>query len=283
MKLSDDMSPEQWLAAREAEVSKLRQPKAQFRSLGRRRGGRGVHGGASYTALAVHFGGSTVLHIASLTATDNALISYVGWFKCAHADVSSLTLYVSDPTGNYLAYNLGAQGADAAHDKIDFQACDAAGAKTLDASCPQGSFPGDQWNCVIATLDASDGSGVVYNGNTNTGTVPLATGGAFTNAFNGLSFYIGGDDSGFATADFADIRIMPGVDLRTAGDISVATRRLFVGANGKPVNPATATASLGASCMLFSGDATGFATNQGTGGTFTLTGSLTNAATSPSD
>jgi hypothetical protein len=69
-----------------------------------------------------------------------------------------------------------------------------------------------------------------------------------------------------------------------SGDIPLATRRLFRTADGKPVDPAVATAALGtAGTVSLSGDSSGFATNQGTGGAFTTTGTLTNAATSPSN
>lgn len=52
---------------------------------------------------------------------------------------------------------------------------------------------------------------------------------------------------------------------------------------GKPVNPALAATAFGQQTILFSGDNTTFGTNQGTGGAFTQTGSLSNASTSPSD
>jgi hypothetical protein len=53
--------------------------------------------------------------------------------------------------------------------------------------------------------------------------------------------------------------------------------------NGKPVDPAAAVAAFGQPSILFSGDATTFGTNQGSAGAFTTTGTLTNAATSPSN
>jgi hypothetical protein len=76
-------------------------------------------------------------------------------------------------------------------------------------------------------------------------------------------------------SDLADIWIAPGVFL----DFSVeANRRLFISAEGKPVNPS----GWPTSAIQFYGDADNFATNRGTGGAFTLTGPLVNAATSPS-
>ena len=83
--------------------------------------------------------------------------------------------------------------------------------------------------------------------------------------------------------DVADFRIAPGQNWLTGGDISEATRRLFIDADGKPVDPAIATAALGVPAVLFSGDASTFGAKQGTGGAFTLTGTLTDATTSPSD
>ena len=52
---------------------------------------------------------------------------------------------------------------------------------------------------------------------------------------------------------------------------------------GKPVNPNFAVAALGAPTVMFSGDATTFPVNQGSGGAAILTGTVNNAATSPSD
>jgi len=64
-----------------------------------------------------------------------------------------------------------------------------------------------------------------------------------------------------------------------------ANRRKFIDAIGKPVflgSDGSLPTGV-APAMFFSGDSTAFATNRGTGGPFTLTGSLTNASTSPSD
>jgi hypothetical protein len=82
--------------------------------------------------------------------------------------------------------------------------------------------------------------------------------------------------------DSADWYFAPGQFL----DLSIEANRLkFIDVGGKPVdlgaNGETPTGT--APAVFFSGDATGFATNKGTGGAFSLTGSLTNASTSPSD
>jgi hypothetical protein len=67
-------------------------------------------------------------------------------------------------------------------------------------------------------------------------------------------------------------------------DLSVtANRRMFIDASGKPVNLAQAITTLGTPLIYQKGPAASFATNNGGGGNFTVTGALTDAATSPSD
>lgn len=78
--------------------------------------------------------------------------------------------------------------------------------------------------------------------------------------------------------------------LQSDGTINLADRRNFISAAGKPVDPAVAVAAYGAPLLLFSGNATTFPINQGTGGAFvvtdaatgTLTRTLADAVDSPS-
>jgi len=73
-------------------------------------------------------------------------------------------------------------------------------------------------------------------------------------------------------ADIADLRIMPGVKIDFS---NVANRRLFVSATGKPVDPAIATAALGAPAVFLSGDKDHFSNNtDGLGGSFPVRKSL---------
>jgi len=69
-------------------------------------------------------------------------------------------------------------------------------------------------------------------------------------------------------------------------DLSVeANRRKFIDANGKPVDLGSdGSLPTGTSPIIYlNGPATGFETNNGTGGNFTENGALTDASTSPSD
>lgn len=245
-----------------------------------------------YTASAVHFDGATSLHIASLTATDNPFYSFVGWMKLSQHEIDlQPEWFTTDPHGNFSPTLFGNRAIPGDPGFVGFQISDASAvnSETMQSTA---SLQPDTWVCVIGSIDANAArKGKIYLGdvdvtdaaqwNDNSGgnTYP------FTVASNGLMFRFGDDDFGnFWAGDFADWRIMPGVSLLNgSGDIPEATRRLFIDADGKPVDPAVTTAALGAPRILFSGDQTTFATNQGTGGVFTLTGSLTNASTSPSD
>ena len=88
----------------------------------------------------------------------------------------------------------------------------------------------------------------------------------------------------FWKGGMADFFFGPGIDvLDSNNQVPESVLRLFISAEGKPVNPATAVAALGTPAVLMSGDALSFGANQGSGGPFTLTGTLTNASSSPSD
>jgi hypothetical protein len=55
----------------------------------------------------------------------------------------------------------------------------------------------------------------------------------------------------------------------------------FRTADGKPVNPAVAAAAFGTPTFLFKGNASSFVNNQGTGGAFTKTGTVTDVTPGP--
>ena len=69
-------------------------------------------------------------------------------------------------------------------------------------------------------------------------------------------------------------------------DISIeSNRRKFIDASGKPVDLGSdGSTPTGTSPIVYlNGDSTNFETNQGTGGNFSVTGSLTDCSTSPTD
>ena len=141
----------------------------------------------------------------------------------------------------------------------------------------------------MTTRDVESDTGIAIAGNE-----PHDQGPSGVTNTNGVPFYIGTDTFGqggdgsnnFVGMSMADLWIAPGVSLLdNNGYIPEATRRKFISANGKPVDLGSdCSAPTGtAPAVCFSGDATTFGTNKGTGGTFTLTGTLTDASTSPSN
>jgi len=91
------------------------------------------------------------------------------------------------------------------------------------------------------------------------------------------SFFVGDDQPILV----ADVQIWLGQCIDPSNPSNL--EKFIVG--GKPVDPAIAAAEFGQQTFLFSGDATSFATNQGTwqDTPVTVTGYMTNATTSPSD
>lgn len=135
-----------------------------------------------------------------------------------------------------------------------------------------------EWHHYLLSYDASDENKckVIIDGANVTNNV------SFFNVANptlaGETNFIVLPDS---ACDVAEYYVAFGQWLDLTNPVNVAK---FIG-DGKPVNlGADGSLPTGvAPTILFSGDASSFATNKGTGGAFNLTGSLTNAATSPSD
>lgn len=233
--------------------------------------GSGGGGAPSYTASAVTFN-STGVRTLSLAATDTDSYSFSVWLKIG--DGLNAALFVVDPETAYANYG----------EKFDWGGEFAVVFGNVDANSTRITVSGyaeDTWIHVLGSIRVSAGvaSGRVYVNDTSVGTLAgLAT--TETQSFNTKSFYLGGDSYGaFYVGDMADFW-WSSSSLLSGGDIPEATRRLFITAGGKPVNPT----GFPAGEVLLSGNASTFATNQGTGGAFSVTGgSLTNAATSPSD
>lgn len=107
---------------------------------------------------------------------------------------------------------------------------------------------------------------------------------AFDIDYTDTDHAIGADTAGTAklNADLADMAVWFGERL----DLSVvANRRKFISVAGKPVPLGVdGSGPTGTPPIVFQrGPAATFAINRGTGGDFTVTGALTDAATSPSD
>lgn len=247
------------------------------------------NGGGSYTAQAVHFDGATRLDIASLTAPDSDKLSVSFWFTVS-ADGSPHTIMEGDRNDSdsiSLSMSVSAGILGSLYMLLE----DATASSQLLLSADPLPTAG-AWHHFLSSAETNFPAGEklakIYVDDVDVTNVALDIHDPFSMVTNGRPFAIGYsgriDDPAYFTGDFADLRVMVGASLLTAGDIPEVSRRLFIDANGKPVDPATATSSLGAAgTILLSGGASMFATNQGSGGAFTLTGIVTDASTSPSD
>lgn len=242
-------------------------------------------GGGLYTASAVHFdGANTSLFTASLSGTDGDAISAAWWFKTVIDNKNVWASNVAGDYGNYCDFREGDGGVNPFfYGPMTFLS----DTGVLEQSqFPVNNSVDDTWHSLIMSeiTNVDNQSCKIYIDDVDVTAASRTISSAFITNIAGMSFYLGDDTFGSgAVMDLADFRFMLNTSLLIDGDIPVATRRLFIDENGKPVDPATATGTLGTPTILFSGDSSSFTTNQGTGGTFTLTGTLTDATTSPSD
>lgn len=243
-----------------------------------------------YVANAVHFDGNTWLVNSSLIADNPRSFSASLWIKYASPeDAAYSVICVADPEVSYdplmgIETDFAPDPAFIFYDSVG----GGGGLKRFAGSSEAGAVSSGIWiNYLIsADSDHDGGSKVIYS---YLNDVQYATdsiinaGTAFDMVFNGLKSVVGSDLGGSnLKADIADLWIAPGQFL----DFSVeSNRRKFIDATGKPVDLGSdgSTPTGTAPRIFFSGDYTDFPVNQGTGGTFTLTGTLTNASTSPSD
>lgn len=230
-----------------------------------------------YVTSAIHFGGASYLaRGAALTGwgTPSKFTSVV-WTKLTDA-----------PDGIFSDANDFTQGAtvDGANQYINFNV-----AGTYWDSWAKGQLISTPWQCFMASGDFTDVYAVLrlYLGDTDVLESDDTDYGGAATISAGSNFWFGQDGYGVKiTGDVADFRLWLG----SAVDFSIVNnRRLFIRSNGKPADPSLATAALGTPIVSFIADPEAtdpistFVTNGGSGGDFTLTGSLTAASTSPTD
>jgi hypothetical protein len=262
----------------------------------------GGGGSAPYVAKAVQFDGNTFLQNLSLISTDLQSASYIFWYKPTLVDLQNGVFpIVSNSSGNGVQLTgavvvgpetYGFAQAQWSDGPPNFNGDILANTVDTDGTTASGGIEGDPdpiWNCIIFSGDMSGGTArcqQYLNDSTVTSLGPLhiTNNGSlpFTVGFNGFDFVVGGNNSINITGALCDVRVINQSLLDGGGDIPLATRRKIIDANGKPVDPTVLTAFLGTpGIVLFSGDHTTFPVNQGTGGAFTLTGTLTDASTHP--
>ncbi len=252
---------------------------------------------AGYAAHAVHFAGShnslgpTYLSRSSLACTNNGILSFSYWIKGidSSASTSGTALWVSDPSNYDTFHTLSLHSATQGWHEIALTASNT----LLQVFVRFPALSGSGWHHVLGSANTNLALGskkfaIYYDDVLQTAQQFDDADPAFVINLNALPFYFGDDN--FAvdgpTMDVCDVWIAPGVSLLSGsgplrGSIDEATRRQFTdfdtGIGCIPIDPTTFPSS----AILFTGGPSTFATNLGTGGAFTLTGSLTAASTSP--
>lgn len=243
--------------------------------------------GGVFPAGAVDFDGTNdyLTRGAGLTgAADSKLFTYVQWFRMDAAGSNR----------NLLATGIIAGGAAVdvltwnASDNLDIIWRDPALGVLLSATTTGGVFTASaSWKCLMLSIDLANTSNrQVYLGDTALGvTWTTYTNTAMDMTRADWSLGAGPDGAGKISACLGPTWFTPGVQLDFSSE---AVRRKFFKSSGKPedLGPTgalpTGTAPLIYLHILPTASAASFATNLGSGGNFTITGSLDLASTFPS-
>lgn len=227
-----------------------------------------------YTAPGNVFSGSTVYLSRGADLTGNA-DSKVGTFSCwikYNSIAAAQTIY--DGQGDIPEFRINTSGA------VIFDFYNSAITNILRMNTS--NLGTGTWRNILASWDLAAGATHLYVNDVSDKTISIGP----TNDtidYTRTNHWIGtrSGSSQFLTSDLADVYI----NFATYIDLSTtANRRKFINSAGKPeyLGPTGALPTGTAPIMYFQGTITDFATNKGTGGGFTTTGALTNAATSPS-
>lgn len=225
----------------------------------------------AYTTAAVHFNGSTFLTRGAVLTGWGSPTKYTWalWIKLTQAN-----------DGIFSDANYFTQGStnDGLHDyfnvNINGTYFDSVGNSQIEVNSWRGFFVSvDQADYVNRIRMYVGDASVINNANTSlgsTGAIPA-----------GSNFWFGQDGFGVKiTGDVADFRLWLGQYL----DLSIENnRRRFIRPNGKPADVVYSTDALGTPHISFKGNSSAFPINGGSGGLFSVTGTLTNASTSPTD
>lgn len=234
---------------------------------------------SGYTTTAVVFDGTNDSMARGADLTGNAdsksgLISF--WIKFNGGDGSSQIVYGDNDISGTVFKN--------ASDNIEIQFENASSVDILNVKSTETVTVSSGWTHVLIAYDLATTTTQIIvdgvSGRTETTVTDDTIDYTRTNHIIGefLTFFR-------LNADIADLYINFGETL----DISVeANERKFRDANGKPVDLGSdGSLPTGTAPIMFfradSGTPSSFATNRGTGGNMTITGTLTQASTSPSD
>jgi hypothetical protein len=236
-----------------------------------------------YVAKAVHFNGSTYLaNLDGLTVADSQTGSFSFWLK--DAPLNAVVFFVENTSST----PLNCFGLDFESGQLVFTGEDDVTAQdgfarrwATDAMYVGDILPG--WHHFVGGFDASVAparSALYVDRVLVSEVLQFPNGVPFSMPLLGIKAGLGALETGGSpfTGDMADVWVSTENILSDTDDIVGAVLDKFITGSGKPVDPVNFPSGF----ALFSGDASTFA-NQGTGGAFVLTGTLTDASTSPSD
>ncbi len=238
-----------------------------------------------YRANAVFFDGTNdwLTRGAGLTgAADGKLFAFSCWFRAETGSDASATRIITGNTtlgGGTATQRL--RLSKSASNLFNVIGVNSAGTEILNILSTADSIKvATGWVHILCSCDMSDTAKRFIYLNDVSDLATITTYANDTLDMTENEWAVGGSPDGAtkAACDMADLMFWP-----TYVDFSVtANRRLFIDAAHKPVNPSGAVATLGTPLVFLQGPAANFNTNLGGGGNFTVHGTLTEAATSPS-
>lgn len=239
---------------------------------------------ASYTAYGVKFDetgwASNGLCINSQVVTNSPLLTVSMWAK-VNSGSSGPLLMALDAWDSYIQL-----GGFFTTDIVVYVA-DATNVSYQQFGSPNGAFTENVWHHLFIPIDCNHASGArifdllidgvssIYGGSTN------SSGAAFSIGLNGANFGVPANQQDLGETDaileFADVWVTVGQYLDPATYLSK-----FI-SGGKPVDLGTngETPTGSSPTYFFSGNASSFPTNKGTGSSATVIGSISNSSTHP--
>lgn len=242
----------------------------------------GSYAAALKTVNAVDFDGTNdyMTRGAGLTgAADSSRGIFSCWLRLDGGDGADMMLFADAAVNCYLRR----------HDtnKFDCALTDPTGAKTVTIASVASHVASATWKNILMSWDVnfSDGNKLIHQYINDVSDKSVTDGvAAFSVDYTATNWGIGAYTSGTQKLNgcLAEVYLAFGQYL----DFSVtANRRKFLSATIKPVQLGSdGSAPTGVAPIVYlQGNAAGFGTNSGSGGNFTITGTLDTASTSPSD
>lgn len=210
-------------------------------------------------------------------AADSKQLTISVWLAKRTVDSVNYRILTSDNSVAFLQFYIGAGN------KLTLTVPGTGGTNVISVTATTDYLASDGWVHTLISFDLSNSSNRFYY---RDDVAQSPTWGTYTDAVMdftlsdwGVCALVGGSQS--RSMDIADLQIWFGQYL----DLSIeANRRLFIDANGKPVDPATAIAVLGTPTLQLTDPAPASYINLGSGGGMTInSGPLFAGTDSPSD